>query len=344
MRLKRVSEAPPGGFAVIYKKSGHPDFKAHGWSLNSVGAQLYQEKLRRGEKTTLEHCKLDVEAYTCNELLKLPQRENFVEITSEWRAEDYMPMDSYDRELSSPSSKGSLFTVVFPFCAKDGMAATKLMKWIVEITPPNDHPLILSHDYQTPPSFIENIATLAKLVFKSIKVLSYSPPCVEHWPPTIAFIAAAKYMEKVGNSWLWMEPDCVPLVPHWLEALQEAYWKCGKAFAGPVVQDMGHLNGTAIYPANTPKRIPRALELKRTAWDITMKAEMIFDCHDLQPMYQHAWSVDNGRLHQYAGGAVPSFPKGSPLLNQIHKEAVIFHRCKDLTLIDRLQERRLQPA
>jgi hypothetical protein len=151
-------------------------------------------------------------------------------------------------------------------------------------------------------------------------------------------------MEKVGVPWLWMEYDMIPLKPHWLSALQQAYWNCNKAFAGPIVQDMGHMNGTGIYPANTPRRIPRALSLMRTAWDVTMKAEMIFDCHDLQPLFYHAWSMDNGRLHPYAGGSPPSFPKGSPTMAQIPNESVVFHRCKDGSLIDRLMEKHTQPA
>lgn len=341
MHLKKRNEAPPSGFSYLDKATG---FKVHGWSLNSVGAQWFQEQLRRGKKTTLERSKAEVENYTCNELLKLKDWESFVEITSEWSAEDYMPMDAYDRELSSPSSKGQLFAVVFPFCAKDGTMALKLMKWIVEITPTNDHLLVISHDFQTPPSIVEAIQNTAKGTFRAIKSLCYNPPQADQWPPTVAFKAAATYMEKVGTPWLWMEYDAIPLKPHWLDALQGVYWDSGKAFAGPVVQDMGHCNGTAIYPANTPKRIPRAFNLMRTAWDITMKGEMIFDCKDLQPLYQHAWSVDNGKLHQYAGGPAPSFPPGSPLLKQIHKDAVIFHRCKDLSLIERLREKTLQPA
>lgn len=329
---------------MIYRKPNQPDFKAHGWSIRSVAAQLYQEQLRRGEKATLEKAMLLVEQHTCSELMKLADWSDFIEITSEWRSEDYLPIDAYDRELSSPSSQGQLFAVVFPFCAKDGNLALKLMKWIVELTPPNDHLLVVSHDYQTPPHIVSSIQDAAKGCFRSIKTLTYSVPSLDQWPPTMAFKAAALYMEKVGTPWLWMEYDAVPLVPHWLDKLQDVYWKCGKAFAGPIVPDLGHMNGTGVYPANTPNRIPRALGLTRTAWDITCKAEMIHDCFDLSPTYQHAWTMGGGRLHPYAGGEPPSFPPGSPMVKQIHPQAVVFHRNKDLSLVDRLRERKLQPA
>lgn len=341
LRLKEQRTAPPGGFSVIDRPTG---WRAHGWSLRSVGAEWYQEQLRRGKKTTLEICMRDVENFTCNELLKINGWENFVEVTSEWRADEYPALDSFERQLSSPSSQGSLFAVVFPFCSKDALVALKLMKWIAELTPPSERLLVLSHDYQTSPGMVENIANEAKKVFSCIKTCAYSPPTADQWPPTIAFRAAADFMQKLGLSWLWLEADAVPLKPEWLDTLQAAYWNCKKAFAGPIVPDLGHCNGTAIYPCNTPQRIPRALTLTRTAWDVTMKHEMIFDCHDLTPVFFHAWTADNGSFHPYIGGNVPSFPRGSNLINQIHKDAVVFHRCKDGTLIERLQERRLVAA
>ncbi len=341
MRLKSANSAPPGGFQFVDKPT---QFKVHGWSLRSAGAQWYQEQLRRGKNTTIEHCMSDVETFTCNELLKLNGWETFVEINSEWRVEDYMPMDGYDRELSSPSSKGVLFTVVYPFCAKDGTQALKLMKWIAELTPPSDHLLVLSHDYQTPPSIVEAIANAAKVTFRAIKTLSYAPPSADQWPPTVAFKAAANFMQKQGTPWLWMEADAVPLTPDWLTKLQEAYWGCGKAFAGPIVELMNHMNGTGVYPANTPKRIPRALEMMRTAWDITMRPEMINDCFNLHPLFYHAWTSDGRDFHPFNGGNVPTFPPGTPLLSKIPKESVVFHRNKSLDLIDRLRERMLVPA
>lgn len=343
LRLKRHNEAPSGGFSVIYKKPGRPDFKAHGWSLNSVAAQLYQEQINRGEKTSLESARSIVEQHTCSELMKSGNWEEWVEVVSEWKSEDYLPLDNYDRETTSPNPQGQLFAVVFPFCSKDGHQALKLMQWIAELTPPCQHLLITSHDYATPPQLVSDIQNAAKGTFRSIKALSYSTPSTGQWPPTMAFKAAARYMEKLGIPWLWMEPDMIPIKPEWLDTLQNIYWKCGKAFAGPIIPQMGHMNGTGIYPANTPKRIPRALDLMRTAWDITMKPEMIKDCHDLMPYLYHAWTVVNGKFHPYNGGAVPSFPKGTSLLNQIPNESVAFHRCKDLSLIERLREQKPHP-
>lgn len=340
LRLKSQNTSPSGGFRFIDKKTG---FKAHGWSLASAGAQWYQEQLRRGVRTSLEQCKSQVEEFTCNELMRDPAWETWVEVVSEWRCEDYAPLDGYDRETTSPSSK-RLFSVVFPFCAKDGQLALKLMKWIGEITPPSEHPLVLSYDSFTPPTIVQEISNAAKATFRSIKAHSYTSPPHGTWPPTWAFKQAARFMERVGTPWLWMEPDAVPLKPEWLDVLQDIYWKCGKAFAGPIVPEMLHMNGTGVYPANTPKRIPRALDLMRTAWDVTMKAEMIHDCHNLHPIFFHAWTMINNDFHPFNGGSPPEFPPGSRLIDKIPKEAVVFHRCKGGSLIDRLRERKLVTA
>lgn len=341
LRLKRLNESPKGGFSYIDRKTG---FSAHGWSFQSVAAQWFKEQIKRGIKYTLDKAKLDVEQYTCQELMKSAGWEGFVEVVSEWKADEYPSIESFERETTSPKVEGELFSIVFPFCLKDAQGALKLMKWISEITPVNDHILVLSHDLHTPRHFVDEIGAHAQKSFRTVKVHSYSPPMADQWPPTIAFKAAAYYMQKVGTPWLWMEFDMIPIKPHWIDALQQAYWRGGKAFAGPIVKDLGHCNGTAIYPCNTPQRIPRALSLTRTAWDVTMKGEMINDCYNLHPLFYHVWGVYGGHLHPYIGSP-PEFPRGSPLMAQIPKEAVVLHRNKSGNLIDRLREQRqLQPA
>lgn len=340
LKLKHVNTSPPGGFCFVDKPTG---FSAHGWSFHHVAAQWYSEQIKRGKNTSIDQCRLDVESYTCKNLLSVNGWEEFVEVVSDWSPDDYPTIDGYDREVSSPTSQGVLFSIVFPFCLRDANGALNLMKWIAEITPRNDHVLVISHDLHTPPTMVELINQEAQKVFNSIKIHSYNPPNPDQWPPTIAFRSAASFMSKIGTPWLWMEFDMIPLKPNWIDALQNAYWKCGKSFAGPIVPDLGHCNGTAIYPPNTPQRIPRALSLTRTAWDVTMKPEMIGDCANLHPLFFHVWGVENGKLHPYIGSP-PEFPRGSPLINQIPKEAVVLHRNKSGDLIERLRERRLQAA
>ena len=261
--------------------------------------------------------------------------EAWLIVDSEYKPDDYAGLGNFpDREDTSPKS-GDRFVVVMPFCVRDIHLALKLAKWMTELGP-YDHEILISHDYLTSPAAVDNVAKELTKAFPSVKVFGYSAPRPEHWPPTIAFREAANKMQQVGKPWLWLECDCVPLKKGWLDKLQQLYWNFGKAFAGPIVKDMGHMNGTGIYPANTPKRIPRALSMTRTAWDVTMMVEMIHDCANLHPYWFHAWGTQEGKLHPYLGE--PPVFRDSKLVSQIPEQSVIFHRDKSLSLIDRLRE------
>lgn len=338
LRLKRQNEAPAGGFSYKDKQTG---WNAHQWSFRMLCAQVYQYKVKKGEKTTPEHTAAEVEKYVCQELVAHhPQWTEWVQCDSEYEA--LAPLDDFERDLGSPKYEGR-FMVVFPFCAKDGPLAVKSMQWTSEITTPCQHEILLSYDNGTPKSVVDEVNVLARKVFKTVTAFKYNGPRGGQWPPTIAFREAAKKMMELGKPWLWLEYDCIPLKPDWVDIIQDEYWKCGKAFAGPIVPDMGHMNGTGIYPSNTPRRIPRALSLVRTAWDITMKQEMIQDCHNLHPTLFHTWGVYNGRLHPYLGEP-PQFPPGTKLLEQIPPESALFHRDKGVQSPERLRERKLVTA
>lgn len=228
--------------------------------------------------------------------------------------------------------------VVFPFCNKDAQMAAKNMEWICQLNPSYPFDILLSYEIGTYQQAVKDIERMARGAFRTVRLFEYPGPQPGQWPPSVAFRALAFHMELYGRPWLWMEFDAIPLQPQWLEVLQSAYLASGKAFAGPVVHALGHMNGTAIYPADTPKRIPYALNALHTAWDTEAKGEQCDHVKDLNGIYQHVWGVNNGHFHPFIGGP-PSFPRNSPLLQDLDPKAVIFHRCKDGTLIDRLRER-----
>ena len=138
-------------------------------------------------------------------------------------------------------------------------------------------------------------------------------------------------MHSLYRNWLWLEADAVPLKARWLEVLQSVYDNCRMPFCGPIVATGMHLNGTAIYPANTPEICPRTMSHTNNAFDVEMKDEMIHLCKDIGHIFFHVWGVKDGRLNPLEGES-PHFPKGSPLLNQIPNTAVVLHRCKDGSL------------
>lgn len=337
LRLKSQSSSPPNGFQFVDLATG---WRNHGWSFRGVWGAWYQENVRRATGRSKEACQEDVDLYVCTDLLKRDGWDHWVMVDDIYNPDDIRDLGSFEnREESSVNQAGVKFVVVFPFCRHDGELAVKLVAWMEELGP-YEHECLLSFDLGTPRAVVNSIEAAARRSFSRVDLFEYPTPGPNTWPPTIAFKAAAMRMQKLGKPWLWMEADAVPLKRGWLEKLQELYWNGGKSFAGPIVPDLGHMNGTGIYPANTPNRIPGALAQTRTAWDVTMKREMIKDALNLHPYFHHAWAMEMGELHPYYGGAIPSFPTQA-MVDKINPEAVIFHRCKDGTLIDRLRERKL---
>lgn len=65
------------------------------------------------------------------------------------------------------------------------------------------------------------------------------------------FNAAAAHMDaNYKEPWLYLEPDCVPIIPHWIEALEDAYEFQNKKILGAHVKigDQIKLARQSIYP------------------------------------------------------------------------------------------------
>lgn len=233
--------------------------------------------------------------------------------------------------------------VVFPFCGKDALMFISNIQWMKEVQSRYNYELLLSYDETTNNDLVQEIRGLTGPLFRSVRLHKYPKVPLRVWPPTWAFIQTAKHVQETHRGpWLWHEYDAIPLKAGWVEALEAEYYKAGKDFMGPIVPPpMGHMNGTGIYPWNTPQRIPKALTQLRIAWDVAMKEEMIANCHDCKNVLQHAWIMQNGRLLAYGNGVEPSF-RTNLSMGMIIPTAYVFHRCKDGTLIQRLKERKMQ--
>jgi len=229
------------------------------------------------------------------------------------------------------------FVVVLPFCMMDVLQLIKNLKWMKTLGQPKTHDCLLSFDATTNGQAVRESIHLAKEVFCNVHQTSYRIPNGTSFPQTFAWQHAARVMQKMDRSWLWLEADAIPLKKQWLSVLQNIYDNCRMPFAGPVVQGAGHLNGTpSIFPANTPDLLPRTMSHTQNAFDVEYKDEMIGKVKDIGHIAVSRWGIKNGLLNELEGEA-PNFPPGSNhLINQIPKTAVVFHRDKSGTLIDRL--------
>lgn len=240
-------------------------------------------------------------------------------------------------DLLKPTYQTNPMMVVYPFCNKDVQMALKNLQWICELNPYNNFDLVLSYEENTNAVAVRDATFLGQSHFRTVRHFKYSDGRHGEWQPTVAFKSLAIHMQQYERPWLWMEFDAIPLKPNWLDVLQKRYFDYGKPFAGPIVPTLGHMNGTAIYPSDTPVRIKHALTRMHTAWDTEMRTEIMDQCRDISDIYQHVWGVVNGGFHPFMGGP-PSFDRTNNLFRYINPSAVIFHRCKDGTLIDRLRE------
>ncbi len=239
--------------------------------------------------------------------------------------------------ISLLSGNENQLLVVIPFCGKDVSITMKNLQWMEHLGGAKGFDLLLIHD-QTVNYLIKEIDEVAARCFRTVQRFKYNCS-VQGWPqaPNFAFRTTAHHMTGLGRPWLWLEPDAVPLKKEWLSALQREYVRHNKPFMGPIVPNMGHMNGVGIYPSNTPSLIPRAMRSSNTAWDSDMRDEMINKCHNASHLIQHCWGIVNGCAHPH-GGELPHFKNAQDLKRWLLPSAVLFHRCKDGSLIDQLSK------
>jgi hypothetical protein len=203
---------------------------------------------------------------------------------------------------------------------------------------PKTHDCLLSYDRTTLKDNVKIVEDMARKVFCTVQHTSYAVPTGVGFPQTYAWQHAARYMHAIYRNWLWLEPDAIPLKPDWLTILQTIYDYSHQPFVGPMVEGAHHMNGTpTIYPANTPELLPRTMSHTMNAFDVEAADEMRGKTKDIGHIAVAYWGVKDGRLNPLEGES-PYFPPGSPLLAQIPKTAVVLHRDKTGSIIDRLME------
>jgi len=232
------------------------------------------------------------------------------------------------------------FVVNIPFCNKDGDMMLKNLKWMQRLGGCRNDTCVLAYDKSTRAGLIAAVQAQASIVFGKTMDFIYGTPkrtdvtgAAKH-----AFRCESGFMQSVRKPWLWFEADMVPLKRGWLDALQLAYQRGGKPFFGPVVPDMGHFNGTAVYPPNTFSMCPSLSVENNEAWDTGMRDETRGKVFDASPYIQHAWTMANGRLQPHGSGDYPIFKTAEEVRRMILPTALTFHRDKSLSLIDRLTE------
>lgn len=140
--------------------------------------------------------------------------------------------------------------------------------------------------------------------------------------------------------WLWLEPDCVPLSKNWVGTLAEAYQSSPKRFLGAQVlkeqltQGPPHMAGPGIYPPDAYAGIKELLKVG-DHFDLSI-APYVLPRSSNTHLIQHFWGkpdlAPTFKLQRYEQDPENVLP-----LAFLRPGAVLFHRCKDGSLINLLR-------
>lgn len=163
---------------------------------------------------------------------------------------------------------------------------------------------------------VEDVLEKARAAFADVQVIADSEGAASDWKkddkvrdaagPNSLFRQAAWffYLHRELGPWLWLEPDCVPLVPSWDEAIETAYRSGGKPFMGARMkfQEGEYLNGAAVYPRDAVARAPALVT--RATWTQFPDLEIAFDVAGGAEVLRQAMLTDLIQL-DYRGECEP---------------------------------------
>lgn len=230
---------------------------------------------------------------------------------------------------------GKRVVAVMPWCEKDWVLAVRSLvhqAWLGR----SDGELVLVQPKATPAEQIGVVLAAAHQAWAQVTIAAapFDLPD-EHWPqgPNWSFMTACRHCYERELDFLILEPDAVPLKVGWFERLVRAYRGCGRPYMGTVEEAASdgrhprHMPGNAVYSWRAWLRAPiRALYVP---WDVQMAHDGIMDHVAKTDLVQQIWGAMN---------KPPTFqvPESLGILSPT---AVLFHRCKDGSLMERLRER-----
>jgi hypothetical protein len=241
--------------------------------------------------------------------------------------------------------------VTLPYCTKDVGLLRKLINWMADLQLNYaKHSCLLVADNDVPNDEKLDIMNLVKPLFASVDTMIVRVPAEKQsWPlaPNIMFASAARQVQEVYKlPWFWLEPDAVPLRAGWLNELASDYAASAKRFMGSFIPaenqpDMPpvHMAGCAIYPPDAFSGMERILKDTPTkAFDIALAGYTIPRAANNIKM-QHYWG-QRDLSPSFRKEATVLDPKNVLTLDFLKSSSVLFHRNKDGSLIDLLQDQK----
>lgn len=225
---------------------------------------------------------------------------------------------------------------VIAYCAKDKDTTVRLANWIAELGGVGNHDCILGVHTDTDTTGIYDVLAGA---FRRVGSFLIDEEATIY--PFIANQMWKRCAQHVADGidepqpWFWLEPDAVPLTPNWLDAIEAEYKAVNKPFLldKVVTPTSVHNSGVGVYPARVRDYTTQLWNLANIPWDVFFK-------EDFTPHTHHTGLIHDKFYAKWDDptSGPPVFPDAQSL-DIIEPRAVLFHRNKDGSLIDRLRER-----
>lgn len=233
--------------------------------------------------------------------------------------------------------------VTLAFHSGDADQAMRLLAWMQQLGGCPNYQCVLVVDAGVPWGDALDAVSLAGKVFKSAQVITNDEP-TEGWIPgsNSLFKAAAMHAQKLGEPWLFIEPDAVPTKADWLRLIDVQYQEAGCVFMGAVIhhQSVGlpnpYLEGCAVYPANAWEIMEPSFR-PEVSWTLACRDAVIKSAFN-SPLFQHFWGPKPELAPTFSEVRTPDSPENTLLLSHIKAETALYHRNKDGTLIRLLKK------
>lgn len=257
---------------------------------------------------------------------------NTVPISGEWTESPEIPVSRVIGKVATFQKKLNL---VLPFIESDTPSVIRLLKWCSELSGKVPYTIFLLPFKGL--NFTE-VKMYAERAFTDVQVIQDGEGVTSDWKtdskirdaagPNSMFRQAAWffYFHQGLGSWLYLEPDCVPLKKDWIEQLEKDHFASGSLISGQKmsVGDKPYLNGVAIYPPNVINEAPEIVT--QVMWQQHADMEIAFDIAGGDKVLQKAHLTDRIQLSYRT--------EGKPFLIN---EAVLFHGDRTGHLIESLR-------
>lgn len=244
----------------------------------------------------------------------------------------------------------------FSFCQNDRAMALELALHIECLGGVQRHSCLLFH-----PEDVEGRDIFEHLrVFGSVAEVPYRET-LKGWPdgPNQCFYEASRWIETLPSKepWLWLEADCVPTRPRWLDDIESEYRYSGKTVLGVLNNTFRldgktsgeHVTGVAVYPHDFLSNCPslRFIVATTEQYRAAGHCPPAFDCYiapyavpNCAPSttIQHFWKSYDF-CEGLDGGIYCKFQKPYGASNRVDPQAALIHGAKDFSLLNIIQIR-----